>query len=54
MSKEIEHSEKSKEDEIEQKFGLKAINNENDILKRLEEVKKNFYNRLESSKLIKK
>ena len=36
------------------KFGQKAINNEEALRKRLHEVKMNFYNRLESKKLIKK
>lgn len=36
------------------KFGQKAINNEDEIRKRLHEVRQNFYNRLESKKLIKK
>ena len=36
------------------KFGQRAINNEDEIKKRLHEVRQNFYNRLESKKLIKK
>jgi len=44
--------------EFEQKkveqFGQRAINNEDRIKERLNEVKLNFYNRLESKKLIKK
>ena len=62
---ESEHSESEEEDQPEepklslqedivQNFGLKAINDEAQMLKRLDEVEKNFYNRLESSKLIKK
>jgi len=39
---------------MEKKFGLKAINNEAQMLKRLTEVEINFYNRLESKRLIKK
>jgi type VI protein secretion system component Hcp len=42
------------QDAVVGKFGLKAINNEEAMTKRLDEVEKNFYNRLESSKLIKK
>ena len=37
-----------------EKFGQRGINNENQINKRLHEIKQNFYNRLESRKLIKK
>ena len=36
------------------RFGLREINNEPAIKQRLYEVRKNFYNRLESKKLIKK
>jgi hypothetical protein len=36
------------------KFGQVAINNEEQIQKRLHEVRQNFYNRLESKRLIKK
>ena len=35
-------------------FGLKEINNEERLLERLDEVQKNFYNRLASASLIKK
>ena len=35
-------------------FGQKAINNEEKLRQRLREVQLNFYNRLESKKLIKK
>lgn len=41
-------------DDIQQKFGLKAINDKEGLLERLKEVKENFYNRLDSVKLIKK
>ena len=37
-----------------EKFGQRGINNVEAINKRLHEVKQNFYNRLESKKLIKK
>ena len=42
------------EHSIVEKFGLKAINDEEGMLERLKEVQQNFYNRLESKKLIKK
>ena len=45
---------KPTDDEIADKFGYKAINQRDKILVRLNEVEKNFYNRLESAKLIKK
>lgn len=41
-------------DDIQRKFGLKSINDETGMLERLKEVQANFYNRLESAKLIKK
>lgn len=37
-----------------EQFGLVAINNEERLQERLKEIKANFYNRLESKKLIKK
>lgn len=37
-----------------EKNGQKEINDEEGMERRLEEIKKNFYNRLESAKLIKK
>jgi hypothetical protein len=37
-----------------EKFGQRGIDNKDQINKRLYEVKQNFYNRLESKKLIKK
>jgi len=42
------------QEEIVKKYGQKVINNEDKILERLKEVQLNFYNRLESKKLIKK
>ncbi len=39
---------------MEEKFGLTAINDEVGMLKRLKEIQLNFYNRMESNKLIKK
>ena len=45
---------KPTEEEITEKFGYKAINEQEKMLKRLNEVEKNFYNRLESARLIKK
>lgn len=46
------------EDEFEREkikqFGLKGINNEPRINQRLKEIRGNFYNRLDSKKLIKK
>jgi hypothetical protein len=45
---------KPSQQEIESKFGLKSINNEQQMLKRLKEVETNFYNRMESAKLIKR
>jgi CRISPR/Cas system CMR-associated protein Cmr1 (group 7 of RAMP superfamily) len=41
------------ERKVEQ-FGQKLINNEERLKERLKEIKLNFYNRLESKKLIKK
>lgn len=40
--------------EFTSKFGQKAINNEEKLKQRLKELQMNFYNRLESKKLIKK
>ncbi len=45
-----ENFEKARKDQ----FGLVGINNVEQINKRIKEVKANFYNRLESRKLIKK
>ena len=49
---------KLNEDEFEseklKQFGLRGINNEERINQRLKEIRANFYNRLESKKLIKK
>lgn len=42
------------QEQINAKFGYKAIYEKDKILARLDEVEKNFYNRLESSRLIKK
>ena len=42
------------ESQVVEKFGLKAINDEEGMTERLKEVQQNFYNRLESKKLIKK
>ena len=47
-------AEKADDDEELKKFGLKAINDEEGMLVRLKEMQQNFYNRLESKKLIKK
>lgn len=41
-------------EEVEKKFGQKAINDEEGLKLRLSEIQKNFYNRLESAKLVKK
>jgi hypothetical protein len=41
-------------EEVEKKFGQKAINDEEGLKVRLSEIQKNFYNRLESAKLVKK
>lgn len=41
-------------EEVEEKFGQKAINDEEGLKVRLSEIQKNFYNRLESAKLVKK
>lgn len=40
--------------QIEERFAYKGINHPKEILARLEEIKGNFYNRLESARLIKK
>lgn len=44
----------NEQEDLEEKFGLKAINDEEGMLKRLKEIQLNFYNRMESNKLIKK
>ena len=41
-------------DDIQEKFGQRAINDEEGMKVRLKELQANFYNRLESAKLIKK
>lgn len=46
--------EENEQEDLEAKFGQKAINDEAGMLKRLEEIQLNFYARLESKKLIKK
>ena len=46
--------ERNEHEDLEEKFGLKAINDEEGILRRLKEIQENFYNRMESRKLIKK
>ena len=46
--------EQNEHDDLEQKFGLKAINDEEGMLRRLKELQLNFYARMESRKLIKK
>ena len=51
---EIVQREQIEQDDLEEKFGLKAINDEAGMLERLKEIQMNFYNRLESKKLIKK
>ena len=58
-SSEEEASESDQPEEQEEmtaveKFGQKAVMNTEQLEKRLYEVKKSFYNRLESAKLIKK
>ena len=50
----IVQNELNEKEDLEEKFGLKAINDEEGMLKRLKEIQLNFYNRLESKKLIKK
>ena len=51
----LDEDEKSEEAvNIEEKFGLKGINNTTEMQERLKEVQANFYNRLESAKLIKR
>lgn len=45
---------KPTEQDIVEKFGLNSILKEKELAKRLEEIEKNFYNRLESARLIKK
>jgi len=39
---------------LEEKFGQKAINKEDELLERLREIQVNFYNRLESNRQVKK
>lgn len=41
------------QEEVREKFGLRAVNEEAKILERLKEIRANFYNRLSSQKLIK-
>ena len=41
-------------DDIQKKFGQVAINDEEGLQVRLKEIQANFYNRLESAKLIKR
>jgi len=41
-------------DQIRAKFAYKGINKTDELLECLDEVKKSFYNRLESARLIKK
>ena len=53
-SEDIEESEEPEVEDLTQKFGLRAINDEEGLQKRLKEVQGSFYNRLESAKLIKK
>lgn len=50
----IRQRELNETDDLESKFGLKAINDEEGMLKRLHEIQLNFYNRMESAKLVKK
>ncbi len=50
----IAEREANEQQDLEEKFGLKAINDEAGMLKRLKEIQLNFYNRMESNKLIKK
>ena len=55
---EVEMDEELEEEEYERqkiaKFGQKHVRNEEELKKRLYEVQKSFYNRLESANLIKK
>ena len=51
---EIAQREVNEQDDLEEKFGLKAINDEEGMLKRLKEIQLNFYSRMESKRLIKK
>ena len=51
---EIVKRENNEQEDLEEKFGLKAINDEEGMLKRLKEIQLNFYSRMESKKLIKK
>ena len=52
--KNIVERELNEQEDLEEKFGQKAINDEAGMLRRLQEIQLNFYNRLESKKLIKK
>ena len=51
---EIAQREANEQADLEEKFGLKAINDEPGMLKRLKEIQLNFYSRIESKKLVKK
>ena len=51
---EIAQREANEQADLEEKFGLKAINDEQGMAKRLKEIQLNFYSRIESKKLVKK
>lgn len=52
----LQKEQESEEENLnaEEKFGQKVINDEEGCLGRLSEIQKNFYNRLESAKLVRK
>ena len=51
---EVDKAELLRQRDIQEKFGLIAINDEQGMQTRLKELQLNFYNRLESNRLLKK
>ena len=49
-----QEKEEPEEEDMEKKFGQKSINDTAGLNERLKEIKGNFYNRLDSAKLIKR
>ena len=54
VDSDVEIAVRDQQEDLEEKFGLKAINDEEGMLKRLREIQLNFYSRMESKKLVKK
>ena len=53
-SEEVVEPEVNDKEEMQKQFGLKAINDEEGMEIRLKEMQMNFYNRMESNRLLKK